>query len=110
VRPQSKSPFTPDYLVHLFNTTRWHYWISGFSNGTTINMLPMDALALPLLVVPPVPLVQAFTTFAGASRRKTEAQLDQSRTLAAARDALLPKLLSGEIRIKDAEKFVGDVA
>ena len=30
----------------------------------------------------------------------------QSRTLAAIRDALLPKLLSGEIRVKDVEKFL----
>jgi type I restriction enzyme S subunit len=30
----------------------------------------------------------------------------QSRTLATIRDTLLPKLLSGQIRIKDAEKFV----
>ena len=30
----------------------------------------------------------------------------QSRTLAGIRDALLPKLLSGEIRVKDAERFV----
>lgn len=27
-------------------------------------------------------------------------------TLASIRDALLPKLLSGEIRVKDAERFV----
>ena len=30
----------------------------------------------------------------------------QSRTLAALRDALLPKLISGEVRVKDAEKFL----
>lgn len=30
--------------------------------------------------------------------------------LAALRDALLPKLLSGEIRIKDAERIAGEVA
>ena len=30
--------------------------------------------------------------------------------LAALRDALLPKLLSGEIRIKDAERVAGEVA
>jgi type I restriction enzyme S subunit len=34
------------------------------------------------------------------------ASIHESRTLAAIRDALLPKLLSGEIRIKNAEKFV----
>jgi type I restriction enzyme S subunit len=30
----------------------------------------------------------------------------QSRTLAALRDTLLPKLISGELRIKDANLFV----
>lgn len=30
----------------------------------------------------------------------------ESRTLAALRDTLLPKLISGEIRVKDAERFV----
>jgi type I restriction enzyme S subunit len=30
----------------------------------------------------------------------------QSRTLTGLRDALLPKLLSGELRIRDAEKLV----
>jgi type I restriction enzyme S subunit len=30
----------------------------------------------------------------------------QSRTLAALRDTLLPKLIRGEIRVKDAERFL----
>jgi len=34
----------------------------------------------------------------------------QSRTLAALRDALLPKLLSGEIRVRAAEKLVEEIA
>jgi len=34
------------------------------------------------------------------------ANTEESRTLAAIRDALLPKLISGEIRVKDAEKYV----
>jgi type I restriction enzyme S subunit len=32
----------------------------------------------------------------------------ESRTLAATRDLLLPKLMSGEVRVKDAEKLVGE--
>lgn len=32
----------------------------------------------------------------------------QSITLSEIRDALLPKLLSGEIRVKDSEKFAED--
>jgi len=33
----------------------------------------------------------------------------QSRTLAALRDTLLPKLIYGELRVQDAERFIGDV-
>lgn len=33
----------------------------------------------------------------------------EARTLAATRDLLLPKLISGEVRVKDAEKIVGEV-
>jgi type I restriction enzyme S subunit len=31
----------------------------------------------------------------------------ESRTLAALRDTLLPKLISGELRVNDAERFSG---
>ena len=36
-----------------------------------------------------------------------EAKDEESRALAALRDTLLPKLISGELRVKDAERFVG---
>jgi type I restriction enzyme S subunit len=31
----------------------------------------------------------------------------ESRTVALVRDTLLPKLVSGELRVKDADKFIG---
>ena len=34
----------------------------------------------------------------------------ESRSLAALRDALLPKLISGELRVKDADTFMEGVA
>jgi type I restriction enzyme S subunit len=33
----------------------------------------------------------------------------EGRTLAALRDTLLPQLISGELRVKDAEKFVDKI-
>jgi len=99
VRPKPSSPFSPHYLAELFNNPRWHYWISGFSNGTTINMLPMDAMEMPRLVVPPLALVKKFTALAEAVHFQVEANQQQSRILAKLRDALLPKLLSGEVRV-----------
>ncbi len=101
VRPKPSSPFSTHYLVALFNTRRWHSWISGFSNGTTINMLPPDALEMPMLAVPPAELVRTFTALAASVHKRAEMNLEQSHTLAAARDALLPKLLSGQVRVRD---------
>ena len=97
VRHKPTSPFSPHYLVELFNNRRWHYWISGFSNGTTINMLPMDALEMPMLVVPPLELVKKFTAIAEATHLQVEDNKQQSGTLATLSYTLLPKLLSGEL-------------
>jgi len=35
---------------------------------------------------------------------------EESGSLATLRDTLLPKLISGEIRVRDAERFMGHVA
>jgi type I restriction enzyme, S subunit len=42
----------------------------------------------------------------GLYLRRVRSSLHESLTLAALRDTLLPRLLSGEIRVKDAEKTV----
>jgi type I restriction enzyme S subunit len=104
VRFKPSSPFNPHYLVELFNNRRWHYWISGFSNGTTINMLPIDALEMPLFVVPPKELVMTFTAIAQAARDQIENIIQQSRALATLRNTLLPKLLSGELSVTNAAR------
>jgi type I restriction enzyme S subunit len=106
VRPKPTSPFSPHYLVELFNNRRWHFWISGFSNGTTINMLPMDALEMPMLVVPPIELVKKFTALAEAAHIQVEDNKEESRDLATLRDTLLPKLLSGEVSAPAAVELI----
>jgi type I restriction enzyme, S subunit len=39
---------------------------------------------------------------------RAEANKAESRTLAALRDALLPKLMSGELRVRDAERGLAE--
>jgi type I restriction enzyme, S subunit len=48
-----------------------------------------------------------FETVAGPFDRRIELNERESRTLAELRDALLPKLISGELRVRDAETVVG---
>jgi type I restriction enzyme S subunit len=55
---------------------------------------------------PPDAVVTALgATFEPLVKRQIEAEL-QSNTLATLRDTLLPKLISGELRLKDAERFL----
>lgn len=110
VRPRSSSGLTPDYLCHLLNMSVMHDTVSGYANGTTVNMLPIDGLQNPLVVVPPSAIVRAFDGFAEAARKRHGGMTDESRTLAALRDTLLPKLISGEIRVKDVERLVEKMA
>ena len=52
-------------------------------------------------------LIDAFERVATDSLVRQKLNDDLSRTLAALRDALLPKLISGELLLSDAERFVG---
>ncbi len=105
VRPNENSPFTSHYLVHLFNNRRCHQLIAGYSNGTSINMLPPDALVTPPIVVPPLKLIQKFCEFASTAYLQQESNIVQSRILASLRDSLLPRLLSGELPVTNAKKL-----
>lgn len=57
-------------------------------------------------VLPPAPLLAQFEGITSALLRRVGSMVNESRTLAALRDALLPKLISGELRVKDAERFL----
>jgi type I restriction enzyme S subunit len=59
------------------------------------------------IVMPPASILTCFNRQAGPLFNSWVSCHQQSRTLAALRDTLLPKLLSGELRIKEAEGFVG---
>jgi type I restriction enzyme S subunit len=65
-----------------------------------------EALARFLLVIPSDDVAKAFGALVEPWFRKASASERESRTLAALRDALLPKLIRGEIRVKDAERFL----
>ena len=53
--------------------------------------------------------VQAFAGLSDALLPRLKASVDEDRRLRAARDSLLPLLMSGKVRVKDAESVVGEV-
>lgn len=49
VRPKGSVAGAPDFVCRLLNTLAIHDTVSGYATGTTVNMLPVDAL-LPKLI------------------------------------------------------------
>jgi len=62
------------------------------------------------LMLPGDSIFTVFAELVAPLRVKIESAKTESRTLAQTRDLLLPKLMSGEIRLRDAEKAVEAVA
>lgn len=58
------------------------------------------------VVAPSAEVLEALDQYMAPIRQKEAANDDQMLTLIALRDALLPKLLSGELRMRDAEQVV----
>jgi len=74
--------------------------------ATTMGHIQRHHLSDARLAVPPPRLMSAASTIIEPIVESLWRREVQSRALAVARDALLPKLISGELRVKDAEKFV----
>ena len=72
-----------------------------------INKKQFEALGF---IEPSQDLIDAYESKTGPLDDEIRNNIEESRTLAQLRDTLLPKLISGKLRIADAEKFVESVA
>jgi type I restriction enzyme S subunit len=93
-------------LGHVSSEAFVEYTNAG-STGTKMPRTCWGEMARYPGVLPPDPLAQAFTAQIRPSVARILAAIHESRTLAALRDTLLPKLISGALRVKDAAKVVG---
>ena len=84
--------------------------IEARAGGTTFAEISKKNFRPIPCLLPPKELLSAFDGIAGPIYSKIESNLQESSTLASIRDTLLPKLLSGEIRVKDAGKQAEAVA
>ena len=84
--------------------------IEANANGSTFQEISKRNFRSIPMLVPDRRCLAAFGGAVEAMYRRIVAAQKQNRSLAAIRDALLPKLVSGEIRIKDAERIVGRCA
>lgn len=103
VRSLPSSPLKTHFLHYMLMAPLVREQVIGCSNGTTVNMLSADGLRVPKVVVPPAELVDRFEDVAAPAFTKMEAHHVESTNLAPIRDVLLPKLMSGEVRIRTCD-------
>ncbi len=105
-----RPPFGCAFAYCLARSSLFRQQIEGLVTGTSRSHQRAQAEAILSLaaVLPPKPIVSAFGETASPLLAQTLACRRESHTLTALRDALLPKLISGELRVKDAERFVAD--
>jgi len=104
VAPRSDSWFGFT-LGHVSSTEFVDYTNAG-STGTKMPRTSWTDMARYELVLPPELVAEAFTQRVGPSIDRIIAGTHESRTLASLRDTLLPKLISGDLRVEDAESFM----
>lgn len=76
------------------------------THGSVFDTITRDTLASVKVVSPLSKLIVRFEAEVSPIMGQILNNLRQSRTLSAMRDALLPKLLSGEIRVNNVEKYL----
>ncbi|MBQ4892169.1 restriction endonuclease subunit S [Shewanella sp. MMG014] len=108
VRPKKNSNMTPEFIERLFGKGRFVRQVQGFTNGTTVNMLPVVGMEMPQFVVPPKALAQKFSELVKPMKAMIEENHKTNIELAKLRDTLLPKLLSGEIELTNVEAKLND--
>ncbi|MFZ1745344.1 MAG: restriction endonuclease subunit S [Nitrospirales bacterium] len=93
-----KRKFVPKYIFHHLKSLDF----VSMNVGSAVPSMTTKVLnALPILM-PFESVLQEFDSILISYFDKTEANNVQSKTLAALRDTLLPKLISGDLRIPDA--------
>lgn len=98
------SPKSPEYfglmLGHV-SSVDFVNFVDAASEGTKMPRTNWETMARFTIAIPDKKLSEAFTQKTMPMIKKIHANIFESRSLASIRDALLPKFLSGEVRVKN---------
>jgi len=79
--------------------------LSHLADGAAYPAVRPDVVTDTEIALGPPSVTDVFSATCGSLIDRCEANKRENKTLAATRDLLLPKLISGEVRVRDAEKM-----
>ena len=104
-RPKPPLPIEFGYFLARNEELRTHA-IQNMTGSSGRQRVPANCFSSYLLAIPSDSIAKRFGDAVVPSMKLIRAKSEQIATLTSIRDALLPKLLSGEIRVQDAETVV----
>jgi type I restriction enzyme S subunit len=98
---------TPEYSIQWLSSVMDE--IKSISGGTTFSEISKKTFRSIKLVVPVEGVVTEYTKYVAEYYQRIAQAVKESDSLSALRDYLLPKLISGELQIPDAEQQIAEV-
>jgi type I restriction enzyme S subunit len=103
-----KPPLPEEFAYCLARSDEFRdFAIQSMTGSSGRQRVPAESLSHFLVVSPSKHVAELFGKLIEPFFARANAVTDESHTLASLRDVLLPKLISGELRVKETEKFVG---
>ena len=98
-RIRCRDGMNPEFLYRSLRNQGESGQLAALFTGATIKHLPREKLAKVAVVVPPAQLLDVFADFTRPIEDQLRTLALQNEKLRAARDLLLPRLMSGEIEV-----------
>lgn len=109
LRPKAPLPVYYAYLLCRHTAFR-DFAIQSMSGTSGRQRIQNDVLGRYSVVVPSTDVAEAFGQVVGSIQQKIAGNHAQAQTLATLRDTLLPRLISGQLRLPDAEAMAPETA
>ena len=103
-----KGKYGDSYFTY-FSTYRLVESLKQRSHGSVFDTITKDTLSGVSVCYPGEPVVSAFEESVGAVMQKIKINLHQIHTLSNLRDTLLPRLISGHLRLPEAEAVLAEL-
>lgn len=109
---EPREPFGPAFLYSLFRSEPFRATMRGMVTGTSKGhrRLSPKALRAHTILRPPDGVAEACESVAWPLLARIPHGRAENRTLAATRDLLLPRLMSGELRVGEVREMAEDAA
>ena len=107
MRPKAKLPEYFGYLLARYEPFKTHA-IASMSGTSGRQRVQPDSLATWELVLPSEAVAMAFGQFVEPMRALIAAASEEIRVVRSIRDLLLPRLISGKLRVSEAEEAIAE--